>query len=112
MFLKLFGYQVYMLVTSNAEHYLSIRMVFAVVDDLRNELGVYRGPNAVSSRLPRIRTPNLNKLAGRSLLFNHAYCQFALCAPSRVSVLTSRRPDTTKGGHSTVLGTVICPKCS
>lgn len=69
----------------------------SVADDLRNELGVYDGKNGVSSRLPGIRTPNLDKLAARSLLFNNAYCQYALCGPSRASVLTSRRPDTTKG---------------
>ena len=70
---------------------------FSVADDLRNELGVYKGKNAVSSRLPGIKTPNLDKLAGHSLLFNNAYCQYALCGPSRTSVLTSRRPDTTQG---------------
>ena len=37
----------------------------------------------------------LSRLAGRSLLLKHAYVQQAVCGPSRTSLLTGRRPDTT-----------------
>ncbi|XP_046583810.1 iduronate 2-sulfatase-like [Haliotis rubra] len=45
---------------------------------------------------PKMHTPNLDRLAGRSLLLKQAHVQQALCGPSRTSLLTSRRPDTTR----------------
>ena len=41
-------------------------------------------------------TPNIDKLASKSMLFQHAYVQQAVCSPSRTSFLTGRRPDTTR----------------
>ncbi len=57
------------------------------VDDLKPLLGCYgeRG----------IRTPNLDRLASRGLRFDAAYCNQAVCAPSRNALLTGRRPQTT-----------------
>ena len=63
-------------------------VLFIIIDDLRPFLGVYGHPLA--------KTPNIDRLAGLSRVFTHAYCQQALCAPSRVSMLTSRRPDVTR----------------
>ncbi|KAK0163107.1 hypothetical protein PV327_006815 [Microctonus hyperodae] len=65
---------------------LKPNFLFIVVDDLRPALGCYKDPNAY--------TPNIDKLAKNSFLFNRAYAQQSLCAPSRNSFLTSRRPDT------------------
>jgi iduronate 2-sulfatase len=62
-------------------------VLFIAVDDLRPELGCYGG-HAI--------TPNLDALAKRAVLFDRAYCQQAVCSPSRTSMLTGRRPDTTK----------------
>ncbi|KAI2601042.1 iduronate 2-sulfatase, partial [Homo sapiens] len=42
------------------------------------------------------RSPNIDQLASHSLLFQNAFAQQAVCAPSRVSFLTGRRPDTTR----------------
>ena len=39
-----------------------------------------------------VRTPHLDRLAAEGMLFERAYCAAPLCAPSRMSFLTSRRP--------------------
>ncbi|HEV2295958.1 MAG TPA: sulfatase [Tepidisphaeraceae bacterium] len=62
-------------------------VLFIAVDDLRPELGCY-GQS-------QMKTPHMDGLAKRGLLFNRAYCQQAICSPSRISLLTGRRPDTT-----------------
>ncbi len=69
-------------------------ILFIAVDDLRPELGCYGSPIAV--------TPNLDALAGEGLLFNRAYCQQAICRPSRASLMTGSRPETTGLFHNYV----------
>ena len=63
-------------------------VLFIAIDDLRPELGCY-GENA-------IHTPNIDRLASSGVLFERAYCQLAVCNPSRVSIMTGLRPDSTK----------------
>ena len=63
-------------------------VLFIVVDDLRPELGCY-GKDYIKS-------PNIDGLAKSGMVFNRAYCQQAVCSPSRTSVMTGTRPDTTK----------------
>ncbi|NXC15173.1 IDS sulfatase, partial [Corythaeola cristata] len=65
-----------------------MNVLFIVVDDLRPVLGCY-GDQLVKS-------PNIDQLASQSIVFSNAYAQQAVCAPSRVSFLTGRRPDTTR----------------
>src|SRR4051812_7016566 len=60
-------------------------VLFIMADDFRPELASYGSPAL---------TPNLDRLAARSLQFDRAYCQQAVCNPSRSSLLTGRRPDT------------------
>ncbi|KAK6186263.1 hypothetical protein SNE40_008333 [Patella caerulea] len=65
-------------------------VLFIISDDLRPQLDDYKELNLGPSF-----TPNLDNLAGKSLLMKRAYVQCALCSPSRTSFLTGRRPDTT-----------------
>ena len=70
-------------------------VLFLVADDMRPELGAYAGKDFPSPIHPTMHSPNLDKLASKSLLLKRAYCQQAVCSPSRTSLLTGRRPDTT-----------------
>ena len=70
-------------------------VLFLVSDDMRPQLGAYYGKDFPSPVHPPMHTPNLDKLAAKSLLLKRAYCQQAICSPSRTSLLTGRRPDTT-----------------
>lgn len=63
-------------------------VLFIAVDDLRPELNCYGRTHIVS--------PNLDRLAATGLLFTRTYCQQAVCAPSRTSLLTGLRPDSTQ----------------
>ena len=61
-------------------------VLFIAVDDLRPDLSFYGETIA--------KTPNLDALAAKSMIFERAYCQVATCSPSRTALLTGRRPDT------------------
>ncbi len=67
-------------------------VLFLMSDDMRVELGCYASMfNAL--------TPHLDALAKAGVRFDRNYCQFPLCNPSRVSLLTGRNPT-----HTSVLG--------
>lgn len=70
-------------------------VLFLMIDDLRPQLSAYTGPYFPTSISPQMVTPNIEALARKSLLLQRAYVQQAICGPSRASLLTGRRPDTT-----------------
>lgn len=63
-------------------------VLFIAIDDLKPLLGCYGDPIA--------ETPNFDHLAQKGVIFNHAYCQQAISAASRASLLTGMRPDRTR----------------
>ncbi|XP_051877943.1 iduronate 2-sulfatase [Pristis pectinata] len=66
----------------------NMNVLFIIADDLRTSLGCYGDPI--------VKSPNIDQLASKSIVFKNAFAQQALCGPSRTSFLTSRRPDTTR----------------
>jgi arylsulfatase A-like enzyme len=65
-----------------------MNVLMIAIDDMRPELEPYGQTH--------MHTPNMAKLASRSMLFSRAYVQVAVCMPSRNALLFSRRPDTAK----------------
>lgn len=63
-------------------------VLFIVVDDMNDWISLL-DPEAP------IKTPNLERLAGRGMLFTRAYCASPACNPSRAATLTGLRPSTT-----------------
>lgn len=61
-------------------------VLFIAVDDLKPTLGAYGDKIA--------RTPNFDRLAARGLLFEKAYCNQAVCAASRNTLLVGSRSTT------------------
>ena len=62
-------------------------VLFVIVDDLKPILGCYEDPF--------VKTPNIDRFAKEGVVFTNAYCQQAVCGPSRASFLTGMRPDYT-----------------
>ena len=63
-------------------------VLFLICDDLNCDLGCYGHP--------LVKTPNLDRLASRGVRFEHTYCQYPLCGPSRASFMTGLYPDQTR----------------
>lgn len=63
-------------------------VLFLAVDDMNDWVGCLGG-------YPGVRTPNIDALAKRGVLFRNTHCASPLCNPSRVALLTGLRPSTT-----------------
>lgn len=66
-------------------------VLFISIDDLRTSLGPYGDAVAV--------TPNIDQLASEGMTFRETFAQVAVCAPSRASLMTGLRPDSTRVWH-------------
>ncbi len=60
-------------------------VLFLAIDDLRDWVGCLETGSGA-------RTPNIDRLAARGVLFRHAYCPAPLCNPSRAALLTGVPP--------------------
>ncbi len=60
-------------------------VLFIAMDDLNDWIGCMRGH-------PQTRTPNLDRLAARGVLFTNAHCAAPACNPSRSAIFTGRSP--------------------
>ena len=68
-------------------------VLFISLDDMNDWLGCYGGH-------PDAKTPNIDRLAKRGVRFTNAHCVSPICGPSRASVLTGMRPETTGVYHN------------
>jgi iduronate 2-sulfatase len=69
-------------------HAKNPNVLFIAIDDMRPVLGCYDDNVAI--------TPHIDRLAKRGVVFNRAYCQLAVCGPSRHSLMSGKRPDATQ----------------
>ena len=71
-----------------AENARRPNVLMIAVDDLNDWVGCLGGH-------PQAKTPNIDRLARRGLVFGNAHCQAPICNPSRVSLMTGMLPSTT-----------------
>ncbi len=75
-------------ITTSMDKEAKPNVLLIAVDDLNDWIGCMGGH-------PQAKTPNMDRLAARGVLFTNAHCQSPVCNPSRASMMTSLYPATT-----------------
>lgn len=60
-------------------------VLFIAVDDMNDWVGFLKGH-------PQVKTPNMDRLAQRGIVFSNAHCAAPLCGPSRAAVFSGKQP--------------------
>ena len=63
-------------------------ILFIAIDDLNDWIGCLDGH-------PQVKTPHMDALARRGVLFTDAHCAAPVCGPSRTAIMSGKRPWTT-----------------
>lgn len=71
----------------SASAFAKPNVLFLICDDLNCDLGSYGHP--------MVKSPNIDRLAERGVLFQNTHCQYPLCGPSRASFMSGLYPDQT-----------------
>ena len=77
-------------------------VLFIAVDDMADWAGCLNGH-------PDVKTPNIDRLARRGMLFTNAHCVSPICGPSRAAIFTGMRPETTGVYHNRGIYTHYAP---
>jgi arylsulfatase A-like enzyme len=86
--MKIFKTLLAIIIYSNSFNFISQEkpnVVMIVLDDLNDFIGAMKGH-------PQTQTPNIDKLASQSVLFDNAHSNVPVCSPSRASFMTGIHP--------------------
>ncbi len=61
-------------------------ILFIAIDDLNDWTGMLKGN-------PQAKTPHMEKLASRGMVFTNAHCAAPACGPSRSAIMSGIRPE-------------------
>lgn len=84
-FLAGFCLWLFVIASANGTELENPNVLFIAIDDLNDWIGKLGGH-------PQTRTPNIDRLADRGVLFTNAHCAAPACNPSRAALMTSIAP--------------------
>ncbi|MDA7504033.1 sulfatase-like hydrolase/transferase, partial [bacterium] len=62
-------------------------VLFIAIDDLNDWTGMLKGN-------PQAKTPHMDRLAAKGMVFTNAHCAAPACGPSRSAIMSGIRPST------------------
>ena len=87
-------------------------VLFIAIDDLNDWTDMLKGN-------PQARTPHMDRLAAKGMVFKNAHCAAPACGPSRSAIMSGIRPSTSGNyinksslTHNHILNiSVLLPEC-